>query len=142
MNITNAKFIVASGPVIIEDGKVLLNRHGDDNLWKFPGGRVESADFDSGRDALEMACKRESKEEMGIDVEIIRPFKTLMVPHPEKSDTIIILVHYLAKRIGEIKAGADIKEYDWFDLNNLPDNCAPNIKTIVEEFLKESKKST
>ena len=142
MDITNAKFIVASGPVIVEDGKVLLNRHGDDNFWKFTGGRVESADFDADSDALEEACHREAKEEMGFEIEIIRPLKTLMIPHPEKSDTIIMLVHYLARRIGEIKIGADIKEYDWFDLNDLPQNCAPNIGPIVEEYQAAEKQGS
>lgn len=42
MNLENAKFIIASGPVIIENNKVLLNRHGEDDkakeYWKFVGG--------------------------------------------------------------------------------------------------------
>jgi len=36
------KLIIASGPVIIENGKVLLNKHGDDKFWKFLGGKVEN----------------------------------------------------------------------------------------------------
>ena len=35
------KIIIASGPVIVENGKVLLNKHGEDGFWKFCGGRVE-----------------------------------------------------------------------------------------------------
>lgn len=38
------KIIIASGPVIVEDGKVLLNQHGDTTFWKFCGGRVENFD--------------------------------------------------------------------------------------------------
>jgi len=38
------KIIIASGPVIVEDGKVLLNKHGGTTFSKFCGGRVE--DFD------------------------------------------------------------------------------------------------
>ena len=50
------KIIVASGPVVVEGGKVLLNKHGDTSFWKFCGGKVE--DFDQN---LFEAAKRETK---------------------------------------------------------------------------------
>lgn len=135
MNLDNAKFIIASGPVIIEDGKVMLNRHGNSkkekSYWKFPGGRIEQIDF-ADDNALENACKREVKEEMGIEIEIIKPLKPMMIKHPDKPNTVVILIHYLAKRIGEIKPGAEIIEWQWFPMNNLPKNCAPNIKPVIE----------
>lgn len=143
MDLENAKFIVASGPVIIENGKVLLNRHGHKDeknnkkeklLWKFVGGRVENFDFPNELDSLEDACKREVKEEMGIDIEIIQAIKPMMIKHPEKKDTMVVLIHYLAKRVGQIKSGSDIEEYEWFDINRLPVNCAPNIKPVIEEY--------
>jgi len=34
------KIIIASGPVIVENNKVLLNQHGDTDFWKFCGGKV------------------------------------------------------------------------------------------------------
>jgi len=120
--------IIAAGPVIIEDNKVLVNKHGDTDFWKFPGGRVE--DFDE-LDLWEHA-KREVKEEMGIDIEIVKPLSTLMT---KKDEDIVILVHYLAKRIGEVKPGDDIREWTWLDINNLPDDVGPNIKPIIGECL-------
>lgn len=132
----NKKFIIASGPVIIENGKVLLNKHGDDNFWKFLGGRVESFDFENPFYSLEEACRREVQEEMGFDIEIIQPLKPMMVPKPGDPDTWVVLIHYLAKRLGEIRPGADIREYQWFDINNLPPDCGPNIKPVIEEYLK------
>jgi len=131
------EIIIASGPVIIEDNKVLLNRHGEDkkaqSYWKFPGGLVEPVDFDlNTENALETACRREAKEEMGIDVEIIRALKPMLIKHPDKEDIYIVLFHCLAKRIGEIKAGDDIVEWNWFDTKNLPPNCAPNIKLVID----------
>ena len=127
------EFIIVSGPVIIENNKVLVNKHGDTNFWKFPGGRVE----DFSKLDLEEHAKREVKEEMGIDVEIIRPLKTLMTT---KDDKIVILVHYLAKRIGEIQPGSDIREWEWLDIHNLPDDIGPNIRPIIEEYLEEKNK--
>ncbi len=126
-------FIIASGPVIIENNKVLLNKHGGDNFWKFPGGRVENFDFDNELDSLETACRREAKEEMGIDLKIIKPLKPMMVQKPNDPKTQVILIHYLAERINEIQPGADIKEWDWFDINSLPENCAPNVEAVLNE---------
>jgi ADP-ribose pyrophosphatase YjhB (NUDIX family) len=127
-----AKIIIASGPVIVENNQVLLNQHGDTNFWKFCGGRVE--DYETG---LEENARREVKEEMGIDIEIIEHQPYIM--HTEKIDATgqkidIILVHYLAKRIGEIKPGPDIREWNWFDLNDLPKNLGPNILPTLKYF--------
>lgn len=119
------KVTIASGPVIIEDGKVLVDKHGDDKFWKFPGGRqMDNLDFLSN-------AKMRVKEELGIDVEIEgEPF----VMSFKRDEEFVILVHYLAKRIGEIKIGEGVREFKWLDINNLPDDCAPNIKPVVEHF--------
>ena len=119
--------IIASGPVIIEDNKILLNQHGEDNFWKFPGGTVE--DFTI---SLEDNAKREVKEEMDIEIEIIRPLKPLLIQKP--SGEVVVLIHFLAKRLGEITPGADIREWNWFAIDNLPDNLAPNIKPVLESL--------
>lgn len=122
--------ILASGPVIIENNKVLLNREikNPDGItcWLFPGGGVE--DFDI---SLEETCKREVKEEMGINVKIIKPMKTTI----EKTNCIVVIcVHFLAERIGEIKPGSDIAEWAWHDINNLPDNCGRNVYEVIAEY--------
>jgi len=46
----------------------------------------------------------------------------------------VILAHYLSKRVGEIKSGADIREWNWFDLNNLPKNLGSNIIPALKHF--------
>lgn len=122
--------IIASGPVIVEDGKVLLDRERKDNkisLWFFPGGEVEN--FDA---TLEETCQREAKEEMGIYVEIIKPLKTTLRKRADGS--IAVLVHFLARRVGEITPGADIAEWGWHDIANLPDNCAPNVYEVLRDL--------
>lgn len=126
--------IIASGPVIIEDGKVLLNREQKESgvtPWLFPGGKVEDLDL-----SLEEACKRETKEEMGIEVNIIRPLETLLIKRPD-ADSHAVLVHYLATRQGTITKGEGIVEYGWFDINSLPTNCAPNVYTIISSVSKD-----
>lgn len=121
------KIIVVSGPVIVEDNKVLLNNHGDTDFWKFCGGKVENFDYD-----LIAAASREVKEEMGIDIEILdnKPF----LFHTKKDDQDVILAHFLAKRIEDIFPDKDIRGWSWFDLDNLPENLAPNIIPTLKHF--------
>jgi len=125
---SNKPTIIAAGPVIIENGKVLLNKHGDDGMWKFVGGRAERTDI-----SLEEVAKREVMEEMGLEVELIRPLKPMMI---ETDTKVVVLIHYLATRKNEIKPGADILDWGWFDVNNLPDGCAPNIEPVIYEYLQ------
>ncbi len=126
--------IVASGPVIIENNKVLLNKekkeHGSD-MWMFPGGMVE--DFDI---PLEETCRREVKEEMGIDVKIIKPLQTRMVHRIGVEGSLAILVHFLAERIGEINPGPQTIEWGWHDIDNLPSDCAPNVYEVIKDYKK------
>jgi ADP-ribose pyrophosphatase YjhB (NUDIX family) len=126
------KIIIASGPVIVEDDKVLLNQHGDTEFWKFCGGRVENYET-----TLIENAQREAKEEMGVEIEILDEKPFLM--HTTKETTAgiidIILVHYLAKRRGEITPGTDIREWKWIPLSELEkENLAPNIVPTLKHF--------
>jgi len=134
MSSIKPKIIIVSGPVIIEHNKVLLNQHGNVKHWKFPGGKLEKFDFTDWNEALEETARREVKEEMGIDIKIIRPLKPMVVPHPEHNDEYVVLIHFLAERIGKISPGADIDVWNWFPLDKLPDNLAPNITPILNSI--------
>lgn len=127
-----ANSIIASGPVIIENNKVLLNKErapdGHITPWYFPGGEVEDFTMD-----LAVTCKGEVKEEMGIDVEILKPLPTILRTLP--NGRVVILAHYLAKRLGEVKPGTDIAEWAWHDTHNLPPDCAPNVYEIIKDLL-------
>ena len=125
------KIIIASGPVIVENNKVLLNKHGDTAFWKFCGGRVEDYETD-----LIQNARREVKEEMGIEIKVLNqePFLTFARKDMTEGKIDIILVHFLAERIGEIKPGEDIRGWKWFDLNNLPEDLGPNIIPALRYF--------
>jgi ADP-ribose pyrophosphatase YjhB (NUDIX family) len=127
-----SKIIIASGPVIVEDGKVLLNKHGEDNFWKFCGGRVEDGDVN-----VKDAAKREVKEEMGLEIEILDETPYFFYTEKEKDGVMVsvILIHFLARRLGEIAPRNDIREWQWIDINNLDqEDLAPNIKPTLKHF--------
>lgn len=115
----------------MENGKALLNQHGDSLFWKFCGGRVE----DFATNLIENA-RREVKEEMGIGIKILdeNPFIIYAKKETPEGMVDVILVHYLSERIGDIKPGEDIRKWDWLDINNLPDDLAPNIIPTLKYF--------
>jgi len=125
------KVIIVSGPVIVENDKVLLNNHGDTDFWKFCGGKVNDLDKN-----LKDTARREVKEEMGIEINILddQPFITYDKKITAEGEIDIILVHYLAERNGRIKPGEDIREWDWFDVRNLPFNIASNVEPTLKYF--------
>jgi 8-oxo-dGTP pyrophosphatase MutT (NUDIX family) len=57
--------IPLAGCVIIQDGKLLLLWKSKRRHYEFPGGKVERGE------TMEEAAKRESKEEIGCDVDIL-----------------------------------------------------------------------
>jgi len=117
--------------VIVENNKVLLDQHGDTTFWKFCGGKVENFETD-----LIENARREVKEEMGIEIEILdeKPFLLHTKKETPEGNLDVILVHFLAKRIGEITPGEDIRKWDWLDIENLPQDLAPNILPTLKHF--------
>ena len=80
---------------------------------------------------MEAVCRREVKEEIGIEIEIIKPLRTT---ENEQRGKKYILHHFLAKRIGEIKPGKDIVEWGWFPIDKLPTDCAENVIQIIADL--------
>lgn len=123
--------IIASGPVIIKNGKVLVNKHGESKLWKFPGGDITGATGN-----LETWAIKKVKEEMGIKVKIIKPLKPIVL---WRKNEVIILIHYSAKMVShKIKPAKYVREYAWLDINKLPKDCSPNIKPVIEELVNSN----
>ena len=129
------KHIIASGPVIIEDGKLLVNKDDKDDFYKLPGGTIEQ-----GVETLEEACLREVKEENNADVEIIKPLHPMILwKNPQSGgEMVIVLIHYLGKlkNPDEIKPMPPIQEVKWLDINEIKEgkhNVAPNIKFLIEK---------
>ncbi len=129
------KHIIASGPVIIEDGKLLVNKDDKDDFYKLPGGTIEQ-----GVESLEEACLREVKEENNADVEIIKPLHPMILWKNPQTDEemVIVLIHYLGKlkNPDEIKPMPPIQEVKWLDINEIKEgkhNVAPNIKFLIEK---------
>lgn len=122
---------LAIDALIIRDNKILLVKRANDpfkDFWSNPGGGV-----DWGQTAEE-AVTAEVKEETGLDV---TDTKFLQIyTKPERDPNQVITLAYAVKATGEVKAGSDAKDAQWFDVNNLPKPLAFDHETIIEDYLQ------
>jgi ADP-ribose pyrophosphatase YjhB (NUDIX family) len=128
------KFIVASGPVIIEDGKLLVVKDNKDPFFKLPGGTVKEGE------GLEDGCLRRAQEEIGAEVEIIKPLMpNILYENPKtKEKMTIVLINYLSKLKNkeDIKPLPPTQEIKWINIQEIKKgngNASPNVKALVEK---------
>ncbi len=118
MGILEGKYLVASGPVIIMNGKLLVDKDDKDDFYKLPGGSIKE-----GIESLEDACHRKVKEEINGEIKIIKPMHPhILWENPQtKEKMTIILVSYLAELTNEkdIKPMPPTKEIKWLDLKDI-----------------------
>jgi len=125
------KFIVVSGPVIIEDGKLLVIKDDKDEFYKLPGGTVKKGE------ELEEACIRKAREEINAEIEIIKPlFPKVLYENPQtKEPMTIMLINYLAKlkNKNDIKVVEPVKDFKWVKVDNImKEDVSPNVKSLFE----------
>lgn len=115
--------------IIIEykDGIILIKRKNPPIGWALPGGFVDYGE------SIEDAAIREAKEETGLDISLIRQFRTYSDPNRDPRFHTISTV-YIAKGEGILSAGDDAKEAEVFTKNNLPNNIAFDHKKILEDY--------
>jgi 8-oxo-dGTP diphosphatase len=112
--------VVGVGAVVIDAGRVLLVRRGNEPLkgeWSLPGGGVELGE------SLEGALVREIREETGLHIEV-GPVVEVLDRVRRDSDGRIeyhyVIVDYVCRvRGGELAAGTDADDVQWTDLLDL-----------------------
>lgn len=131
---------VGCGAFILNDKNELLlqqrNKSPERGFWSIPGGRLEMFE------TFEQAVKRETKEETGVDIEVIDCLG--ICDHIIKSEEKHwVSPSYLCKIInGEPKIMEPDTHIDmrWFSLENLPKNITITTKNAVENYLKYKNK--
>lgn len=118
--------------ILIENDRILLIKRAkepDLGKWAIPGGRIEEDE------TAEECLKREFKEETGLDVE---PVKLIGIySDPARDPRKIIGASYFVKKTGgELKAGDDAGEAEWFELDKIPSELAFDHKKIIEDAVK------
>lgn len=125
------KIIIASGPVIVYNNKVLLDIQGEDTFWKFCGGKVRE------NETLPQTAIRRAEEELGINIEIKNTEPFLLHKNKEKDGELfdVILAHFLSDFSGDIRPGNEVSQWKWIPLEELAnENLAPNIIPTLKHF--------
>ena len=128
---------VAAGTVVeYEGGIVLLRREIDPRagFWVHPGGFVDRGE------TLEAAARRETREEVGLDVEITRLLGVYSFPDSE-----VVVAAYAARVIsGRPVVGDECLEVKTFQPHQLPwdDLAFPSTRLALREYLRTMDAST
>ncbi len=128
------RFIIASGPVILKENKILLTKDNKDDFYKLPGGIVKEGE------SLEEACLRKAKEELNAKIRIIRPlFPNILYENPQtKEKMTIVLINYLAEleNESEIKPAGKVKDFKWLGIDEIKEgrgNASPNVRELIKK---------
>jgi 8-oxo-dGTP diphosphatase len=96
-------------------GRVLLARRDAPPIWNLPGGKPEPGE------APWHAAVRETREEVGIDVEVVR--LTGVYDRAPAGRSVLV---FLCRRVaGTPTTGAEATEVAWFPVDGLPTDINP-----------------
>jgi 8-oxo-dGTP diphosphatase len=116
--------------VLIEEGSLLLGMRRDGG-WCIPCGHVEW------EEAVEQAALREFEEETGLQVSLRGVLAVHSNFHNSKQHTVGIW--YSGSRLGGVlRAGGDLLDAGFFDLQALPDLKFPTDRKVIATLLNAS----
>jgi 8-oxo-dGTP diphosphatase len=128
--------VAADGIVLIDEKLVLIRRkfYPYEGKLALPGGMVE---YD---ERVEDAVRREMKEEIGLDVEIVELLGVYSEPGRDPRGHVVSAAFVLERVGGELRSGDDARAIELVDIKNIPD-LAFDHNEIVEDFIKLRKRS-
>lgn len=111
--------------VVLNKDKILLVRHTyGSHLWTTVGGGIKS------NEDLEQAVRREAREEVGLELGVVKRVGEVQYEEEYKKDTAhVFLSDTLNTDLQPDQA--EIAEAKWFPLKKLPEDVAPLLKKFV-----------
>jgi len=121
---------VAVGIVFNTDGRILIQRRPEDGLlgglWEFPGGKAEDGE------SMDEACRRELREELGVDVDVQAPFYTLSHAYSHFKITLYAFRCLLTDGQPTSREGQPIR---WVRIDEFDDYAFPRAnRKLIEEL--------
>jgi len=127
--------------VITQNKKILLTKRAippKKDWWDVPGGFLKNGEYP------ETGIKREMKEELGVEIKIMKLLGIYLDKYEDPSYPPYKTLNfcYLVRIIkGKLKPADDVKEAKWFDQNNLPKKVAfKNAEMAIRDWKKLIKK--
>jgi 8-oxo-dGTP diphosphatase len=106
---------------------ILIERQNFPYGWAIPGGFIDYGE------TTETAARREAKEEISLDVELIEQFYVYSDPNRDPRQHTLSVV-FIATAKNEPKAADDAKNIGIFDLWNLPKNLCFDHEKILQDY--------
>jgi 8-oxo-dGTP diphosphatase len=128
--------VAADGIIMIDNELVLIRRkfYPFEGKLALPGGMVEHDE------RVEDAVRREMKEEIGLDVEIVDLLGVYSEPGRDPRGHVVSVAYILERVGGELRSGDDAKAIELVDIENIPD-LAFDHNEIVEDFIEFMKRT-
>jgi ADP-ribose pyrophosphatase YjhB (NUDIX family) len=114
---------------ILQDGKVLLTRREDFEVWCLPGGGVEDGE------SLAQAARREAREETGLAVELTRLVGLYSRPQWRTESTHVVV--FAARPVGGSLSpqASEVLEARFFSLAEVPQDLLADQRRRIEDAL-------
>lgn len=114
---------VAVGVLCASDGRFLLTSRPDGKVyagyWEFPGGKLEAGE------SVEEALRRELKEEIGVTIQGVHPWREKMVDYPHA----LVRLHFC--KVFDWLGDLQMREGQQYRWEHLPVQCHPVLPGTV-----------
>ncbi len=126
-------FDVAVGLIFNASGEVLIQKRPEDGLlgglWEFPGGKVAPGE------TFEAACRREVREELGIDVAVESAFHRLSHAYTHFK---ITLHAFRCRHVAGVPQALEGQPVRWVAVEALPEYAFPRAnRRLIERLMDE-----
>ena len=136
--------LVGTGALIFRSNDLLLIKRGAQpglGKWSIPGGLVELGE------KVEDAMKRETREEVGLDVEPIRlmdAFDSIITDGKGRIQYHFVVVNFLARIVGgSLRTASDILEARWVSLREVEKyDLTDSFGLFLKKHIKELKQTS
>ncbi len=126
--------LIAVDVIVRLNGKVeeivLIERKNFPKGWALPGGFVDYGE------SVEDAAVREMKEEIGLDVELVKLLGVYSDPHRDPRGHCVSIT-FIANSSGKPVGGDDAKKAKIFSIFELPHDLAFDHRKIIEDYTKK-----
>jgi 8-oxo-dGTP pyrophosphatase MutT (NUDIX family) len=134
---TRPLMVCGASVIVVDDGRVLLQRRRDNDSWGYHGGSLELGE------RTEETARRELEEETGLraeELELLGVFSgpELHYVYPHGDEVYIVDVVYVCRRASGSLRGerSEVNELRWFPLEQLPENISPPQVAPLRAFVR------
>lgn len=133
--------VCACGCLVFDnDGRVLLQKRDDDNLWGNPGGSMDIGE------TVHETVKREMFEETGLEVDDLEIFNIYSGEeqhhiYPSGDEAYFVNIIFKTNKFkGDLHAkDGESKELKFFEIQNIPDNITKPFVCVKKDLIKLNK---